>query len=387
MSDTNRIGLSYIAESAFGVTPSGSLQRMRITGETLRQETQSVASNEIDSTRQIAELIRTGVNAAGGVNLELSYAAHDTLIAAALGSAGWSSAVTVGPITTIDFEAASGNSQTINDSGNGFAGLLQYGWVKIAGSASTNNGIFKVLTSAAGTITVQNPNGTLDAVGDSITIILGAQIVNGVALATHSIEREYTDLSNTFAAYRGMAVDQFSLSVAIQQIMTGSMEFIGVAETSETATIGTGYTAAPTNKVMQSVDHVTGILEGGTTVGVQSVTMQLNNNLRQRLEVGTLGPQSIGQGQFAATGTLVAYFTAARSALADKYLDWTDTSLAQVLQDTAGNAYVIDNPLVKLSAGPRNTPGANSDTVLSLNWSASKHTSEGITTRIVRFAA
>lgn len=386
MSDSNRIGMSYIAESTFGVTPSGSLQRMRITGETLRQDTQSVASDEIDPTRQIAEFVRTGINATGGINYEMSYGTHDVMLASALGSAGWSSAVTVGPIATIDFELASGGTQVINDSGNGLAGLLVNGWVKISGSSeAANNGFFKVTASAAGTITVANPDGVVDAAGDSVTIILGAQIVNGVALSTYSIEREYTDLANTLAAFTGMAMDKFSLNTAVGSILSGAMDWLGIKEESKSSTIGTGYTPAPTTKAMNPIDHVKAVIEGGTSLGVRSVNFAFNNNLRQRLEVGILGPESLGQGEFMASGTLEAYFKAANSALVDKYLNWTDTSLAQKLQDTAGNAYVLDCPLVKVTSGPRNTPGKNQDTVASLNWAASKHPTEGITTRIVRF--
>jgi hypothetical protein len=150
---------------------------------------------------------------------------------------------------------------------------------------------------------------------------------------------------------------------------------------------GTGYDAAPTNDVMNAVDDVFAVLENGSELCVQSVGMALQNNLRQRMCVGELGLESIGAGKATGTGTLQMYNSARSQGMVRKYLDFESTSIAVVTLDGAGNAMVFEFPEVKLTQGPRNATGANTDVVFDLAFSAKKDPVEGITMRVVRFPA
>ena len=72
MSDSNRLSLLFVEESTFGVTPgTPTMGAMRFTSESLRQETQTTTSNEINSTRQRTDVVRTDASAAGDVGWEL----------------------------------------------------------------------------------------------------------------------------------------------------------------------------------------------------------------------------------------------------------------------------------------------------------------------------
>ena len=87
MSDTNRVQLALIEETTFGAQRSGgNLQILRHTGETLKQDSSVVVSEEIRADRQIANVIRTTVGASGQINFELSHQSYDDLFAAALQS-------------------------------------------------------------------------------------------------------------------------------------------------------------------------------------------------------------------------------------------------------------------------------------------------------------
>jgi hypothetical protein len=336
MSDADRVGLQFAEEvDGFAVIPSpaATMQALRFTGESLIQQTSSVSSTEIRSDRQVLDVIRTSISAQGGINLELSYDAYDDFLRTALQSTAWSSVETVGPISTISVTAATG---TFADSGNGLGSLDVGQWIEVRGCSNAgNNGYWKILTVAAGAITVSGGGTMVDeGAAASITITQGAQVVNGTTLTSYLIEREYTDLTNIWAYYQGMAIDTFSINVAIEAIITGAFNFIGKNELSAAATQGDGSpTAAPTKEVMQTVDHVIAILEGSgltdqASYPVTGFNFECANNLRARLQVATLGAISLGAGKIGVTGGLQAYFNTA--ALADKYLGDTATALALI---------------------------------------------------------
>ena len=109
----------------------------------------------------------------------------------------------------------------------------------------------------------------------------------------------------------------------------------------------------------------------------------LNNNLRQRNVIGTLGPTSMGSGTLAIGGTLRAYYESA--ALADKHLNFTESSLAIVVQDPDGSGYVFEFPSVKYTQGPRNATGQNTDVIIDLSFEVKRNASEDVMVRIVKF--
>lgn len=158
MSESNRGALSYILESTFGTTPSGSLKRMRIKSEGLKQDTTFIASQELDPTAQVADQVRVGIGASGPIELELSALGSaadgfpDDLFRAALRASSWSAAVTVTGTTIAAVNATSGVSR-FTDSGSGFGSLVVGQWVRVSGFATAaNNGFFKITAAAAGQI-------------------------------------------------------------------------------------------------------------------------------------------------------------------------------------------------------------------------------------------
>jgi len=384
MSDANRVSLAYVVESTFGVTPSGppTLKDVRYTGESLAQNTQNVLSNEIRSDRQNVDVIRTSISAAGDINFELSYGAFDDWFAALLFSAGWSTPITIGPLTTLSTTSPS----TITRSSGSFTadGLLVGQWIEVTGFATAaNNGYFKLATVGTTTLTIAQATLTTEAVGASVTIIQGAQVVNGTTFATYAIEKKFTDLSNEFAMYNGMGIQSMSLNTQADQIITGAFSFMGKKETSAAATAGTGTnTAAATGIVMNGVDHASGF-ENNVSVGLVSLSINIANNLRNRLQIGTLGPISIGAGSIDVTGTLQMYFTT--QALMNKYLANTASKVALVFNDGT-SAYVIEFPQIKFTAGKRSAGAKNTDIIADMALTGYRNPTENVTVRIARFA-
>jgi len=387
MADSDRIQMSYIEESEFGVEEADSpLQVLRLTGESLKQDTTTELSKEIRSDRQVSDVKRTSIGASGDINTELSFEAYDDLLAAALFSAGWSAEV-----ADIDADitiSAAATDNSFNDSASGLGNYVANQWIYVTGFATAaNNGFFKIVSVVAGKIVVSG--GTLVDESAGVTVVvkiqMGPQIVNGTTRTSFNIEKQYTDVVNTFALYLGMVINSMQLSVSAGQIITGGFGFLGKQEESIAASLGSEYTAAPTNSVMSAVDDVMAILEAQTAYDANSFSLSLANNLRQKDIIGTLGAIDIKPGKVSISGTLQAYFES--STAMDKYLDHTASSIAIPFQDSAGNGYVIELPYIKFSSGQRVAGGMNTDIIADLAFEASMHPTELITIRIAKFAA
>jgi len=458
--------LSYIEEASFGTLKSGSpLKVLRFLSESLHQQTSTTQSSEIRSDRQVTDVIRNNISAAGGVNFELSHAAYDDLFKASLMSdadwslpkniaaatlsaaaadnsfndsgagfltAGFAAGMTVrvsgfataannglfrittaaaGKLVvtggTLSIEAAgaavtiarpaqkaattiaaSSVDNSITDSGNGFvtAGFTVNEWVKLTGFATAvNNDYFKIVSVVAGKIVLTGGLLTTEAAGATVTVEQGSSIVNGTTAPSYNFEKKFSDLTTELSVLTGLTADQMQLSVTPEAIVTGSFSFVGKDETSKTATAGSGYTAAPTNPVMNAVDNVLSIVEGGADFSAIGFTAQLQNNLRTRMQIGALGTISIGKGKVAVSGTLRAYYTS--KTIMDKYLNMTASSLGIALKDSSGNAYILDLPRLKYTSGQRLDGGQNQDIIADMAFTAYMHSTETVTLRMVRFFA
>jgi len=390
MSDANRVNLAYDVESAYGVVPDVcDLQNIRFTSEDLKQDTESTISNELRSDRQRGDVIRTGLRANGGFNYEFSYEAFDELIHIAFmddralsadHSVNWNPAVVVGPAATISFTTPA----TIADSGSGFGSIVAGQWIRVEGSAA-NDGIYKVTTASAGTLIISHGAVATAGAGASITITQGEYVENGTTARSLCIEKAYLDLSNEFAVFLGAMIDTFSLDVGENSIITGNFGFLGKNETSGAATIDSaaGNTAAPTKSVMNAIDNVTAIYEGGTSMSIKSFSVNLKNNLRERFAIGVLGAESIGTGTVDVEGSITAVYTS--KTIMDKYLDFTSSSLSLKFEDADGNLYVLEVPQIKYTNATRLGGGINTDVLAEMSFMSYRDPTELITIRMVRW--
>lgn len=384
MSDANLMALRSKRESSYGVAPSGNWDVMRFTSESLAHEQGTTTSQEIRSDRQIADLVRNSIRAAGDLAIEASYDAYDELLEEALFQT-WSAAITD---TDTDY-SMSDSDNSLNRAAGDFTadGYTAGSWVKVSGfTESANNGVFKIVSVAALKMVLSHGTVVTESAGDSVTVRNDGEITNGVTLMSRSFEKEYTDNTTDFALITGMAVNTFGLSLTPDGIITGSFGFIGKRETSETSSAAGTPTAAPTNEVMNGIDHVGAIFENGSSAtAVTEFSFDIGNNLRERLAIGNLGAVSLGSGTINITGAFKAYYDNAN--IYNKMLGFTATSFALVLTDAAGNQYVIEFPQVKFSSGSRTAGGINTDIIADMNFQAYRHPTENKSVRITKFAA
>lgn len=384
IAETDRTKLSYILETTFGVTPSGNLIRVRHTGDTLKMTSATKDSEQIRDDQQVQEVMRSSYKASGGLNVELSFASHDDFFLALLHSAAWSSAVTV-TSTEISFSASDSSAN-----GTGlFTNITLYSWVKVKGSAA-NDGYYKVTGKPNNNKIILSGTKTIvDGIaGPSVDIIQGETIVNGVARHSFTFERAYSDLSQEFEIFKGVVVTSGSMSFVAGSMATGSFNVEGADVASATATVGTGYTASNNNPVMNIVDNVMGFIcdADGSAIAKyagKEFTFSVNLNSRAREEMGEGAPTSFGFGDFKPTGTYKGYYN--NKKMIDKYINFQDVAMAEVIEDGSGKAYVFDLPRVKLTDGDRSAQSKSNDIMKSVNWSAYAHPTEGVTMRIVRF--
>lgn len=381
MADANRANLAFVEEVTFGVTPAGppTLQDLRFTSESFRQDTNQVTSQEIRSDRQIADVIRTVINAAGDLGFELSAGTtYEEFIAAAMFASAYTAAVTdISADTTISVDSTSRWFESTVD--EAFANYTVGAIIRVDGfTEAGNNGYFVVsaiLDESPGVLDnnrlkVHN-GGTLvtEVAGDSVTITQGKYVRNGTTLRSFSIERQYLDLTNQFAVYTGMAIQNFQLGIASDQVITGSFGFLGKQGVSGVATVGDGSnTAATTTQVMNSIDHVKRIFEGAVDIDAVELAVSWTNNLRALLEIGKLGAQALGSGSMEISGTLRQYFETA--VLFNKYLNATKSDLFFAAEDGAANGLALFLPAVKYSAAQRVSGGINTDIIADMSYRA-----------------
>lgn len=382
MSDANRVQLSFVEESIFGDKESGSeMQILRYNSESLKQDMNTTVSEEIRSDRQIADIARIGVSASGGMEFELSYGSHDEFLNAALQSASWASEVKISRQWTI---SASSTDNSISDSESGFRSFVANQWVYVSGFAeSANNGFFKIKTVSAAKLIFWNGTLVTESAGNDITVQMGGYITNGTTLVSYNIEKEFKDLTTTLSLLKGMSINSMGLEIPADGIIKGNFDFMGSAEESLTATVGSNYKSAETTSVMTGANHVTNFLENLSELSILSLSLNLSNNLRTRLQVGTLGVASMGSGTVEITGTVTLHL--ANSTIFDKYLDQDTTSIVFAARDNDGNGYLIELPSVKIIDGTRNAGGINTDVIGSFEYRAFMDDSEEVSIRIARF--
>lgn len=383
MGDANRVQISYVQESSFGVAETGSnLQILRLNDESLVHDKATTVSEEMRADRQISDIARIGVSTSGDIAFELSYGTYDDFFQASLLSSGWSTEAKISAANTMS--AAAGDN-SLNDSDSGFGSFVANRWVLVSGFATAaNNGFKKISSATSAKLIFVNGTMSTEAAGDPITVQMGSQITNGTTLVSYNVEKDYQDATPTaLSLFLGQSINTLNLDIPVDGIITGTFGLMGSEETSLTSSSGTGYDAIGTTPIMTGANHVPDFMENYEDQGIISLSLSLTNNLRLRMQVGTLGVVSVGTGTVEITGTFSVYFTTVT--LYNKFLAHTDTSLVLGVKDSQGSGYVIELPAVKITTGTRLAGGINTDVIGEFGFSAKVHSTEQTTIKISRF--
>jgi len=386
VSDANRVLVKAVKESTWGTTPgTPTMKVLRLTGESLGQDTQSTSSQELRSDRQVSNLIQTGISSSGDLNIEWSNDSYDDFLESALQSAVWTTPAAAYSASVV-MANVSGLTWSLTGAliGTTFPTGAIGKWVNLtcAGTPAIN-GVYKILTSAAGVINVLGFQGAAVA-STPMVITEMSQVVNGTTFVSYTIQKQYVDLTNTYAIYRGASPAGFTITVTPDQIVTGNFSFIGKKEESGTSDLANVTTAATTTQPWNGITNVVAVYDDQVLLPVTAFNMTLNNNLRPRLQVGTLGAISVGSGTVDITGSVSGYF--ADTVQLAKFLADTTSAISVVFKDAAGKYYVFDMPSIKFSAGRRVATGINTDVIQELSFTSFLDATELITLRIAKSA-
>jgi hypothetical protein len=327
MTDTNRVSLSIQEEATWGTTLSSgttsAFKPLRTTGESLTFNISNSQSDETRSDRNVADMIRTDAATAGDLNFELSYGG----------------------------EISTGVNHAFDDIIEG------------------------VMCSDWGAFSVGTP---------SLSVIK-----NGTTLKSYSIEKNFPDATDgKFQTFKGNRFDGMSLSLQAGSIITGSVSLQGKTVTvGESSLTSQAALAASATDVMNSINNVGTLTEGGSTLSdqVMSLSLQASNNLRTTQAIGTLGAARIGLGQFVVTGSMSVYF--ANKTLFEKFIAGTPSALSFRTSDADGNYYQFDLPSIEYTSGTVLAGSANADVMAELGFQAKFNATEAATMKITRYTA
>ena len=371
MSDTNRVGLRIVKETTAGTTPSTpQLDVLPFTGSSdLGFTPETTTSNIIRSDRQVSDLVLVNGTVGGGFDTELIAGnALDSLLEGVLfADSSWSTAsVTIFNALITVTDAVGGTDLAASGIA---AGVAVGDVVQVVVGSEIALGVVTARPDADN-LTISC---AMTASGSVVaTVSKLPSINNGVTEHSFTMERTFRsgEGADEFYEYlRGMRPGTFSVSASASSIVTGSFGFIGQTQAFESQVTGTR-PAADAFEVYNAASNVATIAIGGEAMGdnfVMEASIEVENNLRERNALGTLGAISVGAGEFGVTGSLSTYFNDAT--LLQKVVDNSETSLT--LGFSKGDeSIVFILPRVKFSEGTPDVSGKNADVMANISFQA-----------------
>jgi hypothetical protein len=371
LAQSDRETLRFKPEASFGVVSStGNHYALRMNGEQLEYNPKTDKSKEIRNSRGVADLILVDADAGGQVPVELSYGEYDSLIAAALCTA---------PSNVVGANGAATGTATFSSTGvqfstgTPFAAVESGQYIRVTGAVNTgNNGIFGPAVALLGTgAGIQFGTGTFTAeTGTAAVVVYGARFKNSTSKITHTIERVNNDLTGArFEAFRGQAIDKWTLDWKPGSIVDQGYTFMGrdaLPMSTGTALPGTT-TASLTNPIVNAVNNVGTILEGGVALSntfCRGLTLSVSNNIEMLKAIGNLGAVDFRLGEFNVQLQMQLYL--ADATYYNKFINNTNTSWSWRVTDALGNVYMFTVPSADYSAGKRPNPGRNNAIIVDL---------------------
>lgn len=364
-SDSNRGSICVQRETTYNTKPTPfNAQLLRITSSSFAADKQTQVSDELRSDRMVGDNIEVGFTTGGQLGFELSLGGtFDDLLEAAL-CGTWSTPLNFTGAITVDSAA-----KTLTAT-NAFTNAVAGQWIFVSGATNAaNNGWHKITTKTSANAVVVATTTLVSETSAAMAKIKGKMVKNGVQTYSYAVEQAFNDIG-VYQLFLGQCVSQMALEVKATAKVTGSFQFQGAAASVATATNTNAINAATATSVVNATSNVGSIATDGTALSgiVQGLSLQVNNNLRNRMAIGSKYPVSIGFGRQQVSGTLTVYFQ--DKTLYDKFLQSGYMSVGFGFQDNAGNAMYIEMPKVSLSKNSPAPTGIDQDIMQSIEFVA-----------------
>jgi hypothetical protein len=194
LQSTNRVKLSKVRETTFGVTPANPVfKTIRETSSGLNANPKTVITSEIRSDRQVTDLILVGEDAGGDVGGELAFAVADDDLEEAL-QGTWSNNPSI-TVATIDTEISDVSTTTLTVASGGAAFVA--GALTLTQNFTTagNNKLARVASNS----------GTSIVYPASTYVVEAAQIPVGASVRTVGFEGASGDITAVTSGGNGLA--------------------------------------------------------------------------------------------------------------------------------------------------------------------------------------
>lgn len=389
MSDANRFDLLYIEETNEGELPATpDMTKVRLTGEGINYNVNSETSQEIRSDRQIPDSAQVSADVGGPINFELSYAAFDDFLRSVLYKNAFTTAIGISATDIAADNAASEFTSTTTDFTANNISVGQF--IKVGGfSNADNNGYFRVTSVATNALGVTPAPGTTEAAGPSVTID-GSMLKNGTDIVSFSMEKQFEDANagaGEFMLAKGMRCGSLQLQLQSASRVTGNFGFLGRTYTPSGTTSANSESEAPQNSIMNATSNVALIREGGSELTdpnwASQLTLNIDNSQEARRAIGNLTPIGVRAGRCNATISLQTYF--GDRTLYEKLVNDTESEIMFAMEDSAGNAYVVDLPRLAPQSGEVMAEGPDQDVYTQMELQALRHATYDFTVAIHKF--
>lgn len=344
------VGISYVAETTRGVTPSTpAMKTLRVISRPINKTKTAIVSQERRKDRQIAS-VRHGFNQVGGTfGYELSVESFDDMLAAAL-SNDWQDA----PALTGSF-GATGTTNKITRTAGGFvaAGFVPGLTVNVGGFVTPgNNGVMQVLAVTDTELTVDTTLTTEAEDGPRTVTALGKVLRVGNLLKTFTFERSFSDISQ-YQAFRGVAVNTMSVQLQPDQIIGGTLEMLGMSGGEmQTSSLGVPSDSPLTEPLVAFEADL--YLDGVKQTVVTSLNFTLANGRSVQPVVGSKFSPDIFEGTCQVTGQFVGFFENAE--LYNKFDFEEEGSLFAKCNAPGGDFLTFIWTRVKVNSGDMDPP-------------------------------
>lgn len=198
------------------------------------------------------------------------------------------------------------------------------------------------------------------------------QLKAGVERRSFTMVRHFSDIQTAdkpYYIYTGVEINTMSLSIAADQMITGTFGVVGKGQTLATDLTALGTPTYNPESTTTPLDSFTGTLdEGGSSIAViTEITLELANGIEPRFVVGSKDTIKPSDSRSNLTGTISAYFE--DSTMVEKFINETESSIVLTLPDADGNELKITIPRIKYTGGQPDVSGEG-PVVLSMPFQA-----------------
>lgn len=211
---------------------------------------------------------------------------------------------------------------------------------------------------------------------------------NGTTEKSYTFEKQITvdgSPSPVYRTFKGCRLDTLSLTMQPGALITGTLGVLGKGGLAGTVTAGSGaYTAASSTEPLSCID-ITTITEASVDPGdVTEITLNITNNLRRQMALGSSDPIGLGYGAFRVDGTMRLYF--ADNSLYTKFVNETETELEFTVTDSASSTLTFTIPTARWGPPEEPITGINTDIIASFPFTAVRDSVTGTMISVTRSA-